>query len=89
MKCINFYFKEKLITQEMFINQQIKNPGIKSESGLKKWPQKKLLKKKKLCFKGFFQNFYRTQNKSTNLHCLKIISIWNNLNVIQTKDCTQ
>lgn len=36
MKWINFYFKEKLITQEMFINQQIKNPGIKSESGLKK-----------------------------------------------------
>ena len=56
MKCINFYFKEKLITPEMFINQQIKNPGIKSESGLKKWPQKKLLKKKKsFVLKVFFK----------------------------------
>ena len=55
MKCINFYFKEKLITQEMFINQQIKNPGIKSESGLKKWPQKKLLKKKSFVLKVFFK----------------------------------
>lgn len=35
MKWINFYFKEKLVTQEIFRNQQI-NPGIKSESGLKK-----------------------------------------------------
>ena len=53
MKWINFYFKEKLVTQEIFRNQQI-NPGIKSESGLKKWLQKKLLKKeKKLFLKAF------------------------------------
>lgn len=44
MKWINFYFKEKLITQEIFKNQQINNPGIKSESDLKKMTSKKVTK---------------------------------------------